>query len=413
MSKLFALESEDLDVEGVEMEVSPEEGEVASAQVEAEEGVGEVTEVADAVSDGLEGADQLEAVQEVVENAAEGDGLDENAAAAVKVAIECIAKNLGANPRAIYPLYAAENFQSASSRKANTKIALEGVSEFLKDLWKRIKAALKKMWEKVKAFWNKHLSSLGRAKKAIDSMKSKVKSSTGTIKGAARVTTGVGSLLNTYPDAGDVNFKLIGSYMEQSAGLMSAMGSFTDAVVAFAGTTDGSKGPVAITAGVQKLAAEIKGEKAEFKLVGGNVFKIEVDADEDGSVTIDLSTESDEEHSDEGRGVFVASKDEVLKVLDGTAAAVKSLIDIKKKIDKVASDTDKALNTISNIVERDEKLAPEDVKASRIALRTLYEVNAKTVKFFGISTGHTLKSVGGILSYANFCVKHYKAKGEK
>lgn len=409
MSKLFALESEDLGGEGVEMAVSPEEGEVASAQVDAEEGIGEVAEVADAVSDGLEGADQLEAVQEVVENAAEGDGLDENAAAAVKVAIECIAKNLGANPRAIYPLYAAENFQSASSRKANTKIALEGVAEFLKDLWKRIKAALKKMWEKVKAFWEKHLSSLGRAKKAVEAMKSKVKASSGTIKGAARVTTGIGSLLNAFPDAGDVNMKLVKAYASDSDTLFDTLTKWHNGASALAvAAAAASATPATIAAAASAIT-----DSGDIRLIGGSIFKLTVETGEEGAVTFEMTTEAGEEYSTEGRGAFIASKDEVLTMLDVVLSTVKTLIDVKKKYDGVVSESDKALNAVSNAIERDDKLAPEQQKAARVGLRTLYEVNAKSAKFFGIGCSQVLKAVGATLTYANFCVKNYKAKGEK
>ena len=59
----------------------------------------------------------MEEVEGLVEDAVEnGEGLDPVAAEAVRISVEAICARIGANPKAVYPLYATENFASASSR---------------------------------------------------------------------------------------------------------------------------------------------------------------------------------------------------------------------------------------------------------------------------------------------------------
>ena len=135
MSKLFALEDINTDSAVGELEVTPQEGEVADVQAEVEPEVAEIGEQTEAIDEGMSATDQLEQVEQVVEQAAEGEGLSEVSAEAIRIAVEAICVRVGANPKTLYNMYATENFQSASSRKANSKIALEGVSEFLKDMW--------------------------------------------------------------------------------------------------------------------------------------------------------------------------------------------------------------------------------------------------------------------------------------
>ena len=130
MSKLFAFENADVIGDEVELETPVEVGEVADVEVDVMEEGGEIEEQAEAIEEGVGASDQMEQVEELVEQAAEeGEGLDPVAAEAIRIAVEAICARVGANPKSMYALYATENFQSASSRKANTRFALEGVGD--------------------------------------------------------------------------------------------------------------------------------------------------------------------------------------------------------------------------------------------------------------------------------------------
>ena len=207
----------------------------------------------------------MEQVEELVEQAAEeGEGLDPVAAEAVRIAVEAICARVGANPKSMYALYATENFQSASSRKANTRFALEGVKEFLQDLWKKIKAALSNLWSKVKAFWEKHVSSLGQVKKALESMKKKVSASSGKFEGQGFVEKAPGFILSSFPvQDGDVTkediTKVIAAHGKAEA-------SKEVAVVAAAATTEVGKSAkkASKATGVATESADVDAQLAKY-----------------------------------------------------------------------------------------------------------------------------------------------------
>jgi len=176
--KLFAALEDATEIEVVEDEkelVSPEEElEVAEMTEEVEEASSEVEENTEALDEGLDAASDLDKVEEVVEKAADEGGLDPVAAEAVRVAIESICARIGANPKTIYSVYAAESFEARSARKANTQIALEGLGEFIKTVWVKIKEFMAKVWEGVKNFFARLFSATESYKAKFGKLKEKV-----------------------------------------------------------------------------------------------------------------------------------------------------------------------------------------------------------------------------------------------
>ena len=71
MSKLFAFENADVVGDEVELETPVEAGEVADAELEVVEEVGELESQETAIDEGTQAADQLEEVEALVEQAAE------------------------------------------------------------------------------------------------------------------------------------------------------------------------------------------------------------------------------------------------------------------------------------------------------------------------------------------------------
>jgi hypothetical protein len=135
-----------------------------------------------AVDSAIEAGGDLEQVEEFVEKQEEQGGMDEDTAEAVKIAVEAIARRVGYNPKNIYQLYATESFASSSSRKVNTQLAMEGIKDFLKNLWEKIKAFVMKIWGKLKEFWDKHFSTVGRLVKKLEALSERIADSSGTRK---------------------------------------------------------------------------------------------------------------------------------------------------------------------------------------------------------------------------------------
>lgn len=402
---LWALEEENLGVDGGELETSPEEGEVADVQVETEGDVGEIGEVGEAVDSGLEATSELEEVQEVVEQAAEtGEGLDPVAAEAIRIAVKAIASKVGANPKSVYSLYSMENFQSASSRKANTQYALEGVGEFLKDLWKKIKAALDKMWTKVKAFWAKHISNVGRIKKALESMKAKVRSTSGKMTGKAYLEKAPSGLISAFPGKGDLTYKSVQSYLDSVGNLSKYPGvvavGMSDKVP---GASDAERWINTIDMALQNMAKKDE----SLVLVGGDILNLDVDVDRaEGQVTIEFDRQPIEE-KDEERGMPIADKATLTTLLENALKQIKGTIEIQKKADKTAEATTKFLNAIEKQIA-DADLSPEDQKAVRNAMRIGYKLSSFDAKISSLAASENVKVCKAVISYAATCLKQYK-----
>jgi hypothetical protein len=178
--KLFSFEDEmSHDIEagegGDSVEASVNE---VVAEAETEHPDEEIT----AVDNAIEAGDDLEHVEEFVEKQEEQGGMDEDTAEAVKIAVEAIARRVGYNPKNIYQLYATESFASSSSRRVNTQLAMEGIKDFLKNLWAKIKAFVMKIWGKLKEFWDKHFSTVGRLVKKLEALSERIADSSGTRK---------------------------------------------------------------------------------------------------------------------------------------------------------------------------------------------------------------------------------------
>lgn len=230
MAKLFAFEDETVMDDAVP----------AAAEVEAEQGVSELTEDASgveegvtAIDDGEEAAAQLEEVQEVVaatvDGTGEAQGLDPVAAEAIRIAVESICARMGASTKQFYALYATENFESKSSRVANTKIALESIADTLKGVWAKIVAFLKGLVAKVVGFWNKLMYSVNGTLKSVKALQKKIKDNEGSTSDMDKDEKELvmpKSVLNAFCEADLTPGKVI----NRLQGFEKTIGKYTDAL---------------------------------------------------------------------------------------------------------------------------------------------------------------------------------------
>ena len=398
-TKLWAMEENDL-ATADELEVSPEEGEVADVQNETSEDAADVTGDADNVEAGVDASAELEQVEELVSEAAEqGEGLDPVAAEAIRLAVSVIASKVGANPKSVYSLYASENFQSASSRKGNTMHALEGVQEFLKDLWKKIKAALTKLWAKTKAFWAKHISNVGRVKKALESMKAKVKSSSGKIDGKPYLDKAPSGLISAFPGKGDLTAKVVQTYLDEVKKLVDKTGVVAGVLSTSAQKLDAWK--AAVDTAVGKTAGDA------YKLIGGDTLTIKYDADAtEGTVKLELEREPADDKEDE-RGMTVADKTALVTLLDNALTSIKVTVDLQKKAEKSAQ----AVNKFMADVEKEIADAGQEGDAAaetRTKMRMGYKLSSFDAKISSVAAAENVKACKAVMAYVAACLKQYK-----
>ena len=399
---LFALENADLDqVEGFE---GGEELEAADIVEETDAGTEEITEIADAVEEGTDAGDQMQQVEELVADAVEnGEGLDPVAAEAVRISVEAICARVGADPKAVYSLYAVENFQSASSRKANSRIALEGVGEFLKDLWAKIKAALKKMWDKMKAFWAKHVSTLGRLTKALEKTKARVKASSGKITGKAYVEKAPSGLVSAFAGKGDLDAARVTSYLDSIA----AAGSTTEEVEKVVTKLKSLSGQKVLTLDGFKSQVESGSEKLqkgfEFQAIGGDTVKTALKLSDDGkSVTVNTER-TPFDGKDEEAGMAIATKSQLEAVVQKALDMVKGQVAMKKNGEKIEQETNAVLAAFGQMINESEG----DKEALRAVLSASYRLNASAAKVHSIVTTQTVRAAKATIAFVNANLKQY------
>ena len=450
MRKVFAFENEE---EVVDLEVSGvEEGEAASVDAEMTEEIADIGGDATGVEEAEGAADQLEEIQDVVEDTlddenGDGEGIDEITSEAIRVAVEAVCARVGANPagiRSIRGLYAVENFKSPSSRRANTQIALEGIGEFLKDLWEKIKSAVKSVLEKVKEFWNKHVSSLGRIKKALVSTRNKLSSSSGKLKKTVHLDAAPGALKSTFPSSSDISISTIETYVEEHRKWTETSTKFTEKVTDInnsAGTDftdpnnfDDLKAHINKMGGSLFYAdlSKVKDDKYG-PFVGGVTYKINItnegglDREDGDEWDLDIDREKRDD-IEQDIGISLSEKNPIAEQLKECERIIDDMIKYRDKqeklntaFSKLALAVDKGINAVSeraddsgkgNTAKGDQQLQAgttnkDLAKRLRKSLTSIRKLNTKCSKLSTEMLGLNIKLAKGVIAYANLCMKHY------
>ena len=421
MSKLFALEELDEVVNGAEMETSAEEGEVADVQVDMEEEASDADSQETAIDDGMGAAGQLEEIESVVEaSIEEGEGLDPIAAEAVRIAVEAICARVGANPKSMYALYATENFQSASSRKANSRIALEGIGDFLKNLWEKIKAAVSNLWEKVIAFWNKHISNLGRVLKALESAKKKVSDIKGTSTNNTELKAG-SSLESTFTGAGNLGYDEVKDYIDNHSACMAELLKNGEGLVTIVEHASNVQDPALLGPLLEKANGENLELGTESKpLVGGthakHTYVVENVKTEDESISIKFDVEEGTiDKVDKDRDLDIASKDNMKSLLEATIVVIKADIKARDKIDKYHksfNDVKKRIDKVVVLMSDTKKtgVAKGDLRKWKQAITAFNTVHSKIPTLTAKLASADVRLAKGVIGFVAVCSKQYKVQ---
>lgn len=415
MAKLYAMEDMDLDNTAADLEVSPEEGEVADATIDIDTDATDIAEDAEGIEGGVDADERLEEVENLVEKSNEGEGMNEETADAVRIAVEAICSNIGANPRVLYSLYASENFSSPSSRKANGVYAFEGIGEFVADMWKRMKASLAALWAKVVAFWNKNVSTLGRIKKALDAMKTRVGNSSGKLKNTAYIDEAPSGLYDAVGFEGEVNTKNITAIIATHEKLITA----SDSVIELTNQFNAKAGANITTSKIRSYIESISGgpDTNIGPLVGGINYKITLEKDaEEGTVNFTIEREN-VERKDRG-GMSLAEKGDVKTLIERMSKLIGDNIKAKEKssklnesFNKFSMAIEKAINNIGGPGKKGAAKAAddaEDPKELRKLMRVAYKINAKSPVVMNECLQFNIRLAKAVLGYSAVCMKNYK-----
>lgn len=392
MAKLFAFEEDQLvgdEVAGVEVA-----DEVVQEVPELQEEAAGVDEGIEAVEEGEAAAGQLEEVQEVVEGSIEqGEGLEPVAAESLRIAVEAICARIGAPTKQYYALYATENFQSKASRVANSKLALESITESLKNIWAKIKAFLSGLVAKVVAVWNKIFNNVGRAVKAVKAMQEKVAKLQGAVPADTADLAAPGVVL-----------KAVGKAEIDAAAFRGVVGNFTSAAAAL----------------FDKLSADKPAAFDEtYPLPFGKTLKIKSEVQEasEGGVPyakyeVELADAAGDQP--ETATAKILSKGEMKDVLAEVAGALAGVLktaektnDLKKALDAMEKGVEKNLATLDASKEEDKvekkKALLAALKAERASILGKIKAVSPSVNVLGV------RLAGAAITYVKASMGKYKA----
>lgn len=404
MSKLFSMESDEVVADEALTDVDA----VAANVTEDADAMGEDLAADAAATDGVQaGVDAiapLEEVEAVLTEAAEsGEGLDKVAAEAVRIAVASICRPIGADPKRLYPLYATENFDSASARLGNTKLALEGATEFIKELYERIKAALKRMWEKAKAFWNKHFSTLGRMKKAVVVLKKKA-GQVKTLKATPFIEKMPSAFGAAFGPSGELTAKDVVSRIDVGAKYGEEMTKLLATLNSRINVMRSKKTMPELDFKVGEDIFTVKG------MTGGRGYRAYTEGDkpsaEDKTVNISFKIEKDDEAFDVDldKGMRIASVAEINEILNKIEVGIDTMISYNKSGEKLSVDLSKALNEVAGMEKN------QDAAAARQALSVGYKMATFADKLMSIAASEAIRSAKHAISYVAFNLNQYKTK---
>lgn len=149
------------------------EGELLEVEAAQEEAEGE----AEAIDELEEAADGLGEVAEDVEASMEDGGLSPQAARFMQHAVESYTNRLGVAAPVVTSM---ESFGGTSGRLSATQVSLEGIKEFLKEIWAKIKSLIMSLFAKAKNLWIKLFDAAGKLAKRAEAIKKKARDTSGT-----------------------------------------------------------------------------------------------------------------------------------------------------------------------------------------------------------------------------------------
>jgi hypothetical protein len=417
-----------------------------------------------AVDNAIEAGDDLEHVEEFVEKQEEQGGMDEDTAEAVKIAVEAIARRVGYNPKNIYQLYATESFASSSSRRVNTQLAMEGIKDFLKNLWEKIKAFAMKIWGKLKEFWDKHFSTVGRLVKKLEALSERIADSSGTRKDtggkdikapsdiarAFRTTStlSVADVKEYVKEAGDFVTKIKGRVTSSLGNVLSKVDSeMANIVVKYDSvvSSDTHKTKDEIQSELNKIDEEfrngnisketnvevaktvlevssITADKENViipKVVGGKKLVVEVD-----ETRINLTLTSGDEASDASLDMVIASKKDLADLNRDMTKMLNNYLYLKDNVNKVndlmnkfIKDADKKVKDVATVIG---KTAAGSDDRKKLVIAGLEKSLSKHIHIFSrvsnfyanvfrMTKTIVISTVQAGVRYITFTLKQYKS----
>jgi hypothetical protein len=437
-------------MEEAELEAAPAEV-VPAAELEVEQGVGEVVEnagevdeLATAVEEAVEDVESLTDIQDVMAGSVEGgEGLSEDAAEIAEVAVEAICARLGIRGKSNIP--ALESFGSKNSRVAATRIAIENIGDTIKRVWEAIKKTFLTIIQKVKDFFFNFFNNIEKIEKLAKELKSKVDALDSQAK-AKEDNIKSSGIASSVTDGKDANYTTAVKMLDMHTRFSN---SFKAGVNMFAGVsaavfsnakqlTDAKNSDKA----VNNIKAELKniekafsvgglttdysgklpeGVTAEFKsqtnaLVNGDTFVTIVGTKNDKPF-VQLTVEKNSEFKKDS--VPVLARNEMKELCDGVVSLCKPTAEMKKEqsnIEKVGKElvaTTDAIIKMANTINNETTDSAEIKKNIESVKNIVLGVNNGSTTFATYLPTANARACKAVCNYVSASLKAYSVEEKK
>lgn len=215
---VMSMEELDQEIAAVEVELAPEEGEVAEGEATPVEATAQELNIAedpldeaersfdreldeteadgDSVVDGIEVTDELEDLSATMESIINGGSVSFVEYASLSE----LATNTLARVGMESYSFAFEGIETPEGRLENLRLAQEGVAEKAKEVKDAVVAGAKKMVAKIGSLWDKFLALLGNRKKRIKVLQAKVRSLGETTKDTVMINKQIDGIAGENPE---------------------------------------------------------------------------------------------------------------------------------------------------------------------------------------------------------------------
>lgn len=373
----LALENEDVaaqpDITETQTELETSVDEQTMVQTDVEE-------MTAAIESAIDEASDLEEIGETLEESVEeGEGVSEDAARVVDIAVESIRARLGmpASVRSTRVVPALESFGSSASRLTATQIALEGIGDQVKKVWETIKRVAAQVWEKIKSFFVGLLRNASLLKKHLEALKARAKAVPAGAKPAKEVLdskslavalgNGAKADASTVKELNENAIKLVMAGANFNEGIHKAAAEMTKALTGDIGNIEFLK-PAEAALSVLPVVKE-EGNKTVYGPFGGGKVITVTKKEEGEDVTFDLTIGKAEAKAS---AITALTQAQLVGVIDEALQIVTTLQDTRKtsaayeKAEKVLRTTiEKGINAITAV----EKATASDDEAGKEAVK--------------------------------------------
>lgn len=390
---LVAAMEDETNAEAIVMDEAPGSESMEADLVEAVDLGADVEAGADEMESTIADADQLERHVEVLTDAEQEGGASPELVEATEIAVEGICRRLGIHSGSGIP--ALEGFSTSSGRARNTRVAIESITDKIKQIWNAVKMAFQKLINYVKDFFAKLFDANAKMLGRVNSLRAKLKNLKGTpgktVKGSGiSDVIPKSALTNAKKGAGAGGIKNAIGQVQSVAGLLTTLADGVVSQQAYDAVTTKTNGKA-----VQGMTAPDGFQWSEYQLIGNSVIallesKTVVKGKQAYEAFAKASAKVQKAEKAGGDGELpVLDASSMEAVLSGVEDSVRELMGQKAQIASINADIEKTTASIAKIVSaasKDDEGMSERSTKGRSAVSAVGNSTAKLVTLIGSET---------------------------